>query len=93
MSENKETIYCGSGKKQNEKWLKASICLTDLPAEHIFEYNGKKYLKLNININDQPNQFGKDVSLSVDTWKPEVQAVGNDHVTDPKEPADDGLPF
>ena len=27
--------------------------------------------KLNINIKDQADEYGKDVSISVDTWKPE----------------------
>ena len=75
------TIYIGNGKKQNEKWLKSSLCLSDIPQEHIFEYNGKKYIKINVNVNDTPNQFGKDVSISVDTYQPEekkVQEVEND---------------
>jgi hypothetical protein len=70
MSEQK-TIYCGGGKKQKEEWRKISVCLTDLPKEHIFEYNGKKYIKLNINDKQETDQYGKDVSVSVDTWKPE----------------------
>lgn len=65
-----EKVYCGSGKKQKDNWLKVSVCLTDLK-EHTFEYNGKKYVKLNINVNDEPNKWGKDVSISVDTWQPE----------------------
>ena len=69
------TIYIGNGKKQNEKWLKSSLCLTDIPQEHIFEYNGKKYIKINVNVNDTPNQFGKDVSISVDTYQPEDKKV------------------
>jgi hypothetical protein len=75
MSNEKKTVYIGNGKKQNEKWLKSSLCLTDIPQEHIFEYNGKKYIKINVNVNDTPNQFGKDVSISVDTYQPEEKKV------------------
>jgi len=82
---SKETIYCGSGKKQSEKWLKSSLCLSDIPKEHIFDYNGKEYVKVNININEEPNQFGKDVSVSVDTFKPES--------TQKEDEKDSGLPF
>ena len=77
-----EKIKIGSGKKRNEKWLTASICLSDIPAEHVFEYNGKKYVKTNINVFDEPNQYGKDVSVSVDTYKPEQ-----------KDEQSTGLPF
>lgn len=79
MSEQKnDTIYCGGGKKMKDNWRKASICLTDLPQEHIFEYNGKKYIKININDRDEPNQFGKDISVSIDTFKPEVKSEVNE---------------
>ena len=67
--ENK--IRLGSGKKRNDKWITASICLTDAET-HAFEYNGKKYVKVNINIFDQPNQYGKDVGITLDTYKPEA---------------------
>jgi len=65
-----KTIYCGSGKVMNEKWLKVTIN-PDKLREHIQEYNGNKFIKLNINVKDEADQYGKDVSISVDTWKPE----------------------
>jgi hypothetical protein len=72
--ENK-TIYCGSGKTQQGKYgefFKVSICLSDLPAEHITTAkNGKKYINLAINKKQAPDQYGKDLSVQVDTWKPE----------------------
>ena len=73
MSKKEETIYCGSGKVMNPKWLKVTINPTKL-ADYIQEYNGNKFIKLNINLKDEPDQYGKDVSISVDTWKPEPQA-------------------
>ena len=73
MSETKEkAIYLGNGKKMNEGWRKSSLCVSDIPKEHIFEYNGKKYIKLNINDKPEPDQYGKDVNITVDTWKPDA---------------------
>jgi hypothetical protein len=69
MSEEK-TIYCGNGQKKGDKWMKASICLSKIPSEHIFEYQGKKYVRVNINLRDQLDDYGNDVAISVDTWKP-----------------------
>jgi len=66
-----EKIRIGNGTKKSDKWLKSSICLTDIPKENTFEYNGKTYVKVDINIFDKPNKFGKDVSISIDDWKPE----------------------
>lgn len=84
METKEKAIYIGNGKKQKDNWMKSSLCLSDIPSEHIFEYNGKKYVKVNINVKDQPDQYGKDVSITVDTWKPETQE-------EPKKSSD--LPF
>jgi len=73
MSKKEETIYCGSGKVMNPKWLKVTINPSKL-ADYIQEYNGNKFIKLNINLKDEADQYGKDVSISIDTWKPEPQA-------------------
>ena len=70
--EKQKTIYCGGGKKMVADWLKVTVHL-DKAKEHFFEYKGNTYLKLNINIKDQPDQYDKDVSLSVDTYQPEEQ--------------------
>jgi len=64
--------YVGSGKKQNNTWLKVTINPEKLK-DFIQEYEGNKFVKLNINIKDQPDQYGKDVSISVDEWKPEAK--------------------
>ena len=70
MSEEK-AIYCGSGKKQNDTWLKATINVAKFK-DHISEYEGHKFIKLNINIKPEADQYGKDVSITIDTWKPDV---------------------
>ena len=72
MSETK-TIYIGNGVRKGDTWLTSSLCLSDIPAEHMFEYKGKKYVKVNINIKDEVDQYGKDVSITVDTWKPDSE--------------------
>jgi hypothetical protein len=72
--ENK-TIYVGSGKTQSGKYgefFKVSICLSDLPKEFITEAkNGKNYINLTINRKKEADQYGKDLSVQIDSWKPE----------------------
>lgn len=68
--DKEKTIYCGGGKKMGSDWLKVTVHI-DKIKDHVFEYKGNKYLKLNVNIKDQPDQYDKDVSLSIDTYKPE----------------------
>ena len=75
-SQNK--IYIGQGKKQNDTWFKSSICLDELikyvsdravqPAK-----NGKTYINVNINIKDQLDQYGNDVSLVIDTYREDTR--------------------
>jgi hypothetical protein len=84
---NEKTVYCGGGKKQNDTWLKVTIN-PDKLKDYIEEFNGNKFVKLNINIKDQPDQFGKDVSISVDTWKPDNQPIEG-----VSKGSDDDLPF
>lgn len=88
MSEQK--IYCGSGQTKNDGWLKVNICLSDLPKEFITTAkNGKKYINLNINKKKEADQYGKDLSVQVDTWKPEPK---QNPVPTPVE-EDSELPF
>lgn len=69
-----DTIYCGSGKKMNDGWLKVTINPSKLK-DYIDTFNGNEFVKLNINVKDEPDQYGKDVSISVDTWKPDNQPI------------------
>ena len=71
--EQEKKIYVGSGKKSKDFARKISICLTDLPKEHIFEFKAKKYIKLEVIDKREPDQYGKDVTVTVDTWKPNQQ--------------------
>ena len=54
--EKKQQIRLGSGKKINDTFLSSSLCITDA-LEHSYEYNGKKYIKLNISIFAEPDQY------------------------------------
>ena len=92
---NDQKIYVESGKTQSGKFgefYKVSICLSDLPAEHITTAkNGKKYINLAVNKKQAPDQYGKDLSVQVDTWKPEakVEEVKSVSVSN----SSDDLPF
>lgn len=94
MSE--KPIYCGSGRKQNDSWLKVTIN-PDKIMDHIQTYEGNKFIKLNINIKDEPDQYGKDVSISVDTWKPNKKDEEPEEEETQDEPVlpetNDDLPF
>jgi|TARA_R110002073_G_C9054363_1_gene544276 hypothetical protein len=84
-----EKIYVGSGKsKFDGNLVSCSLCLTDLPAEHIYEYNNKKYIKLNVQKKKEEDQYGKTHSVSIDTWKPDAKKE-----TAPPVKEKDDLPF
>jgi hypothetical protein len=94
-----EKIYCGSGKTRSGQYGEfygISICLSDLPKEHITTAkNGKKYINLTVSKKKEADQYGKDLSVSVDTFKPEAKqapapSVSRSIIDDLKE---DFLPF
>jgi hypothetical protein len=69
MAEQK--IYVGSGKEWGQYGnVGITVCVDDI-TPHVFEYNGKHYVKLNVSKKQQTDQYGKTHSVSVDTWKPE----------------------
>jgi hypothetical protein len=70
MEEKKLTVYCGSGKLQSQSWIKATINV-DKIQDFIEEFKGTRFVRLNINVKDAPDQFGKDVSLSIDQFVPD----------------------
>ena len=83
-----EKIYCGSGKKKFDgNLVEINLCLSDLPKEWIFEYEGKKYIKLKVVKKKEVDKFGKSHYIEVDTFKP-------DKKDRPKEiTQEDDLPF
>jgi hypothetical protein len=64
----KEKIKLGNGKKRNETWITASICVSDAK-EHSYSFNGKEYVNININIFKEPNQYDKDVAITLNDYK------------------------
>ena len=94
MSEQKtDKVFIGGGKKisgQYGDFRSVSICLSKIPADAKFEYNGQEYVKLNISDKKEADQYGKDVSVSINDWKPDnaPKAAANN-----LEPQDDDMPF
>ena len=92
----KDKIYCGSGKRKESVkgiWLKCTVN-PEVLNKYIQEYEGNKFVKLDINVFDEPNQFGKDVSITIDTYKKEEKKEPG--MKDPGKPEvkqDDDLPF
>lgn len=68
--DNKPKTRLGNGKKRSESWLTATFCLSDAEA-YAYTYNGKKYVNVNVNIYDKPNEYGKDVAISLNEYKKE----------------------
>jgi hypothetical protein len=91
---NNQKIYCGSGKEFGQYGaVNVSICLSDLPKEHINDFNGKKYIKLIINKKREADQFGKTHSVEVNTWKPDQQQQQGYDQSPPQDLSDSELPF
>jgi hypothetical protein len=72
--EKKQQIRLGSGKKINDTFLSSSLCITDA-LEHSYEYNGKKYIKLNIGIFAEPDQYGKNVKITLNDYDPNSKMI------------------
>lgn len=69
MDEKK--VFAGSGKIVTSWKRGISICLDDIQNYATQSKNGKFYVRLNVIDLKQANQWGKDVSVEVDTWKPD----------------------
>ncbi len=98
-----QKIYCGSGKTRSGQFgdfQAVSICLDDIPSEHITNHkNGKRYAKITISKKKETDQFGNDLSVMVDTWKPDPSKTSQPQAMQsapqqapPQEPEGD-LPF
>ena len=77
-TEKKQPIRLGSGKKINENFLSSSLCITDA-LEYAYEYNGKKYIKLNISIFAEADQYGKNVKITLNDYEPKTKISTNDN--------------
>lgn len=86
-----DKIFCGSGKEFGQYGqISLDICLTDLPTEHIRDYNGKKYIKMKLSRKKEKDKRGNTHYVEVDTWKPQNQNTG---WGGSQLPEDNGLPF
>ena len=83
---SKDRIYCGSGiEKFDGNLVETAINLSKLKdSEHIFEFNGDKYIKLKVAKKREVDEYGKTHYVEVDTWKPEKKT---------SEETDKDLPF
>ena len=70
MAEKKEKAV-GWGKQVTSWKRGVSVCLDDIQNYATKAKNGKFYVNLNVVDLKEPNQWGKDVSVEVDTWKPD----------------------
>ena len=68
MDEKK--VFAGSGKIVTSWKRGISICLDDIQNYATKSKNGKFYVNLNVIDLKEPNQWGKNVSVEVNTWKP-----------------------
>lgn len=72
--------------------INASIDLAKIEKSKIFEKDGKKWLSLSISVNDEPNNYGQNVAISIGQSKEEKGQpktyLGNGKVvwTDGKSP-------
>ena len=87
-----EKIYVGNGVEKFDGGLvEATICLSDITqnaSEHIFEYEGKKYIKVKVQKKKNgADQYGRTHYVEVNTWKPEPKK------SEPVKKEEDDLPF
>tara|TARA_Y100001938_G_C7981406_1_gene374590 strand:+ start:551 stop:823 length:273 start_codon:yes stop_codon:yes gene_type:complete len=71
----KETIYCGNGKEvvfnDGGSIVNFSVAL-DKIKDHVYEYDGKKYINLTICKNKGgENEYGKTHYVKINDFKPE----------------------
>lgn len=89
--------YVGNGRKRSDTWLKVSLCVDDLlQFAKVSQKNGKKYVNVDINVKDAPDQYNNDVSVSIDDYDPKQKASAPQPpsaTTAPKEDIADDLPF
>jgi len=65
-------IYIGSGKAKHPEWLKCSISKKGIETllANLTEFpEGNFFAKVDINILKEPNKYGKDVEIVLDTYK------------------------
>ena len=72
-------LYVGSGRTISENFTVLSVDITKCEEQDLFsEFNGRKYLRIKVNKRKQPDNYGKDLSVSYDKYIPsdKVQKTG-----------------
>lgn len=92
-----EKIYCGSGvEKFDGNLVEIALCVSDLPKDKIFEFNGKKYIKLKVVKKKSVDQYNKTHYVEVDMFEPkkpeETRLPESERLSDDNEDSDN-LPF
>ena len=90
--DTKPKIRLGNGRKKSASWLTAAICISDAET-HAYTYNGKKYVNLNINIYDTPNEYGKDVAITLNDYKKHEEIINTTPGSLPLKEETYDLPF
>ena len=91
MNEKVEKIFVGNGTEKFEgNMVAVNLCVSDIPKEHLNEFQGKKYLKLNVTRKREVDQYGRTHYVEIDQFKPKKEEA----VVEAKEENKDvDLPF
>jgi len=78
------TIYIGQGKTKMLQFgdiIKCSICVTDIPKEHIkTSKNGKKYINFDLCQRKEVDAYGNTHCIKLDTWTPDASKEDIDDI-------------
>lgn len=88
-----EKIYCGKGKKSNYGRIKLNICIDDIPAQYISEYNCKRYARLEVSEMRNVDKRNNTHTITVDTWKPTQKPSAPTQHDGGDPSSSDDLPF
>jgi exopolysaccharide biosynthesis predicted pyruvyltransferase EpsI len=70
---NTPKIYLGNAEKKNDGWYKGYLKISELKKIIESKERNNNYIKININIREEADQYGNQMTISLDTWKPEKQ--------------------
>lgn len=89
--EQKPRNYVGNGVQSGDYYVNLSIKYDQLE-QHVFEYNGAKYVRLTLGKNKEVTQYGKTHSVWINDYQPDAKGAESNQ---PKAAvsAGDGLPF
>jgi hypothetical protein len=68
MENNKPTIFCGSGKQTHETFLNIALCLSDIPKDEVYEFNGKKYVNITAVKKKAVDEYGKTHFVKINDY-------------------------